>query len=364
MNQTETLWRDLKHEDKIQSGDRYQLDRLGPWWTVGKKSEIIGHRVDASPYFTWQRPVPSPTWISLDAALRRRDRDIAAELDKAGVASGNENGSYSLIERIQWLVTKLDESRDRETRLREDKGKMTQEHGELLDLWDALSEELGVAGDEDYHRAPIEHAQALQKQLNTANRETERLFDLVRYARAELHQANLITDEEYAELCQEGATGEHKGSRKRLESYDELRQQSASRDREMEELRKEMISWRSLAQEMTPGGSEFMTQESVRQHYREFKDSAHEARKDRSKLQHRLAAAEAALRTERDLVRVKDAHIKTLQADIPTAEAELTVKQLLNFLRAVPNNASWFATIADIEEIIPAVLDAAKEQKK
>lgn len=46
----------------------------------------------------------------------------------------------------------------------------------------------------------------------------ERLLDLVRYQRQELHQAELITDEEYIQLLQE------EGSRKRLESYDELRE--------------------------------------------------------------------------------------------------------------------------------------------
>jgi len=52
-----------------------------------------------------------------------------------------------------------------------------------------------------------------------------RLFDLVRYMRAELHEANLITDAEYTWLCSEapenqGDTGSP--SRQRLEDYDEL----------------------------------------------------------------------------------------------------------------------------------------------
>jgi DNA repair ATPase RecN len=48
-----------------------------------------------------------------------------------------------------------------------------------------------------------------------------RLIDLVRYQRAELHEANLITDTEYAELCQVN------NSPARLETYDELRAQLA-----------------------------------------------------------------------------------------------------------------------------------------
>lgn len=54
-----------------------------------------------------------------------------------------------------------------------------------------------------------------------------RLFDLVRYQRAELHEAGLITDAEYAWLCAEAPMSKSpKGgspSRQRLEDYDELR---------------------------------------------------------------------------------------------------------------------------------------------
>lgn len=45
-----------------------------------------------------------------------------------------------------------------------------------------------------------------------------RLLDLVRYQRAELHEAGLITMDEYAMLAGE------KGSRERLENYDDLRE--------------------------------------------------------------------------------------------------------------------------------------------
>jgi hypothetical protein len=54
-----------------------------------------------------------------------------------------------------------------------------------------------------------------------------RLFDLVRYSRAELHHEGLITDEEYAWLCVNApmATSPKGGSpsRQRLEDYDEIR---------------------------------------------------------------------------------------------------------------------------------------------
>lgn len=54
-----------------------------------------------------------------------------------------------------------------------------------------------------------------------------RLFDLVRYMRAELHDKDLITDEEYAWLCAEATmANDPKGgspSPRRLEDYDKLR---------------------------------------------------------------------------------------------------------------------------------------------
>ncbi len=52
-----------------------------------------------------------------------------------------------------------------------------------------------------------------------------RLFDLVRFMRSELHQAELITDEEYMALCAGPMALSHRGgspSRQRLEDYDEL----------------------------------------------------------------------------------------------------------------------------------------------
>jgi len=56
-----------------------------------------------------------------------------------------------------------------------------------------------------------------------------RLFDLVRHQRAELHEAKLITDKEYAELCSEHplAQGDGSPSPRRLEDYDELKARTA-----------------------------------------------------------------------------------------------------------------------------------------
>lgn len=58
---------------------------------------------------------------------------------------------------------------------------------------------------------------------NNINTNT-RLFDLVRYMRSELHEAGLITDEEYAWLS--GGSGMAQGqgspSPRRLEDYDEV----------------------------------------------------------------------------------------------------------------------------------------------
>ena len=52
-----------------------------------------------------------------------------------------------------------------------------------------------------------------------------RLFDLVRYMRSELHEAELITDQEYGWLCAEApmVKGQGSPSPRRLEDYDEIR---------------------------------------------------------------------------------------------------------------------------------------------
>lgn len=67
-----------------------------------------------------------------------------------------------------------------------------------------------------------------------------RLFDLVRYMRKELHEAELITDEEYSWLlsvaefasCEEGGSP----SPRRLEDYDDLRKKLQEVSKERDEL--------------------------------------------------------------------------------------------------------------------------------
>ncbi len=70
-----------------------------------------------------------------------------------------------------------------------------------------------------------------------------RLFDLVRQQRSELHQADLITDEEYAWLCSyDPLNGTKPGSpsRMRLEDYDQLREKLAACEGERNNLVKEL----------------------------------------------------------------------------------------------------------------------------
>lgn len=58
-----------------------------------------------------------------------------------------------------------------------------------------------------------------------------RLFDLVRYCRGELHEAGLITDQEYADLVTAGSE-----SARRLENYDELRAKIAELEKDKARL--------------------------------------------------------------------------------------------------------------------------------
>lgn len=64
-----------------------------------------------------------------------------------------------------------------------------------------------------------------------------RLFDLVRYMRAELHEENLISDEEYAWLCAEASMANSpKGgspSPRRLEDYDGIKQELEATKRKL-----------------------------------------------------------------------------------------------------------------------------------
>ena len=65
----------------------------------------------------------------------------------------------------------------------------------------------------------------------TGIRNGARLLDLVRYQRQELHEAGLITDEEYAELARVGSE-----SARRLEDYDDLRASLKVKDEQLAEL--------------------------------------------------------------------------------------------------------------------------------
>jgi hypothetical protein len=97
-----------------------------------------------------------------------------------------------------------------------------------LDTLRSVSEKEQVAHTETANllfetTAELDALKAERGEINTSHR----LLDLVRYQRAELHQAELLTDEEYAWLCygSDMATSPKGGSpsRQRLEDYDELR---------------------------------------------------------------------------------------------------------------------------------------------
>lgn len=72
--------------------------------------------------------------------------------------------------------------------------------------------------DELCHKCWREQAEARPLVENGA-----RLLDLVRHQRSELHEAGLITDEEYVELCNVGSE-----SARRLEEYDAVRAELTS----------------------------------------------------------------------------------------------------------------------------------------
>lgn len=64
-----------------------------------------------------------------------------------------------------------------------------------------------------------------------------RLFDLVRYCRAQLHEDGLITDTEYAWLAADAdlAKGDGSPSPRRLEEYDEISKRLRDRERQLDE---------------------------------------------------------------------------------------------------------------------------------
>jgi hypothetical protein len=78
-----------------------------------------------------------------------------------------------------------------------------------------------------------------------------RLFDLVRFMRSELHEADLITDREYGWLCAEApmAKGQGSPSPRRLEDYDEIR----SKMRRMEDALRKIAAQRNNRYESTVG---------------------------------------------------------------------------------------------------------------
>ncbi|WP_309386070.1 hypothetical protein [Cerasicoccus frondis] len=70
----------------------------------------------------------------------------------------------------------------------------------------------------------------LETELAEAKAHAYRLFDLVRYARSELHEAGLLSDREYADLADDGVSLE------RLERYTQLRArvEELERDRDLQ----------------------------------------------------------------------------------------------------------------------------------
>jgi hypothetical protein len=73
----------------------------------------------------------------------------------------------------------------------------------------------------------------------------ERLFDLVRYMRAELHEKNLITDDEYAWLCLESPLSDY--SVKRLQDYDAATARASAAEQLADELAEALDSLQVVA---------------------------------------------------------------------------------------------------------------------
>lgn len=71
-----------------------------------------------------------------------------------------------------------------------------------------------------------------------------RLFDLVRYQRSELFDAELITDEEYSWLLSEASLAKGSGSPspRRLESYDQVRAKIKPMEAALKEIAKQKLS--------------------------------------------------------------------------------------------------------------------------
>ena len=70
----------------------------------------------------------------------------------------------------------------------------------------------------------------VERERDKLGEAVERLWDLCRHQRNELHSANLISDDEFAEFASDT------GSVKRLETYDSVRQQRDELRRQRDEL--------------------------------------------------------------------------------------------------------------------------------
>ncbi len=82
-------------------------------------------------------------------------------------------------------------------------------------------------------------SESLEETMNDA-----RLFDLVRYQRGELFEADLITEEEYSWLLSESplAKGSGSPSPRRLESYDHVRAKIVSLETALKEIATQLLS--------------------------------------------------------------------------------------------------------------------------
>jgi hypothetical protein len=95
----------------------------------------------------------------------------------------------------------------------------------------------------------------------------------------------------------------------------------------------EMIKWRSLAQEMTPGGSEFMSVESVRSYYRELKDDAHRCKIENVKLKRLVAEQQPDLEEMREALEKLD-ELATKSIKDPTSGKALWSWDVRDIVRA------------------------------
>ena len=90
------------------------------------------------------------------------------------------------------------------------------------------------------HEAEIEAIAALLDERDALQKRNQREQDLIRYCRSDLHDANLITDDEYVELAKKH------DAVKRLEDYDALRAELAKAKADVERLKKEIDAHNGL----------------------------------------------------------------------------------------------------------------------